>query len=407
MDRKRILLLIIFTIVVTIIGYFLYKVFFAPTTEFPTQTPTTTGQITPGGLPTAEEGVDRPAITDEERELPVAGAGRITEEIEPVVPPSIVNQLTDNQIKNAKVDKLGQVNLYNEKDGKFYRIKKDGTTELLSEDVFYRVDNVTWSPNDKEAVLEYPDGSNIYYNFETKKQVSLPKHWEEFSFSPLADKIAAKSMALSSENKWLISSNVDGSNVTLIEPLGKNADKVTVDWSPNKQVIALSQTGQALGADRQEILLIGQHGENFKSIVVEGRGFESRWSPTGEKLLYSVYSARSDYKPELWIVGASGDAIGTNRKTLNVNTWAEKCNFSGDRFVYCAVPSTLQQGAGFAPQVADNTPDVIYRIDTQTGTRTRIPTDGQHTVESLFTSEDGGTLYFTDKRQDGLFEVDI
>jgi hypothetical protein len=40
--------------------------------------------------------------------------------------------------------------------------------------------------------------------------------------------------------------------------MGENESKVTVDWSPNRQFIALSRTGDALGADREEVLFIGK-----------------------------------------------------------------------------------------------------------------------------------------------------
>lgn len=189
--------------------------------------------------------------------------------------------------------------------------------------------------------------------------------------------------------------------------MGENADKVVVNWSPNGQIIATSRTGEAQGADREEILFVGLHGENYRSIIVEGRGFESQWSPTGKKLMYSVFSGRSDFKPELWIVNAEGDSIGTGRKMLNLNTWSEKCAFNDDRFVYCAVPTSLQTGTGFAPGLADNTNDKIYKIDTETGIKTEIQTDGYHVVNNMFIGDDGKILYFTDKNKTGLFGLPI
>ena len=146
---------------------------------------------------------------------------------------------------------------------------------------------------------------------------------------------------------------------------------------------------------------------NFKSIVVEGRDLRTKWSPDGEKLLHSVYSARDGYIPELWIVGASGDAIGSGRKLLGVNTWADKCTFADSRYVYCGVPTTLETGSGFVPALADGTPDNIIRIDTQTGLKQPIGTDGTHTVNDMFVNDDGHTLYFTDKTQAGLFSVPL
>jgi hypothetical protein len=191
----------------------------------------------------------------------------------------------------------------------------------------------------------------------------------------------------------------------LVEPLGNNADQVIVDWSPNKQVVALATTGEDLGADRQEVLFLGKNGENFKSTIIEGRGLVTNWSKNGEKLLYSVHSARNEFKPELWIVSAEGDNIGANRKPIQLNTWADKCTFTDDRIAYCGVPKDLPKGAGFAPSLADGTSDDIYKIDVETGLKTKLPMTKDHTIASIFMGKDGKTLYFTDKNQAGLFSV--
>lgn len=406
MDKKRIALILIFILISIGIGYLMYRMFFAeeggmipkvpaPTAEKPTPTefppsgigaPVRPGEIPAEGLP--------PAVS-----VPVTGAGVTVTPLE--------NHLVQSRIVSPSIDKSGNANFYNQNDGKFYRVNKDGTTTLLSDQVFYNVNKVNWSPDNKQSIIEYPDGNNIYYNFQTKKQVTLPQHWEDFSFSPEGSKIAAKSMALSPENRWLITSNPDGGDIQFVESMGENAHKVTVNWSPTRKVVALSSTGDPLGADRQQILLIGQNHENFKSLTVEGLGFQSKWSPEGQQLLYNVYSSRSDYKPELWIVNADGDNIDSNRRPIAINTWADKCAFAGERYVYCGVPVELPTGAGFRPDIADTTQDQIYKIDLQTGSKTLLKTDAAHVVNTIFVSPDNQTLFFTDKTQTGLFNLNI
>lgn len=408
MDKKRLIYAAIFVVVSIGLGYLLYRFFWA-NKAVPTQKPPT-AQITPGkALPSAEE-------TGEKITVPTAGKLPTAQTI-PTTPTTIqptasvpypIKEVADTPVIGAIADRSGITKFYSQTDGKFYRVDSQGNAQALSDEVFYNVENVIWSPTKNESIIEYPDGSNIYYNFDTQKQVSLPKHWENFSFSSLGDKIAAKSIGLSPENRWLTTSDPQGKNITAIEPLGENADKVTVNWSPNQQIIATSMTGdQSLGADRQEVLFIGQHKENFKSIIVEGRGFESQWSPQGNKLLYSVYSARSNFKPELWLVNASGNNIGAERKMLNLNTWSDKCTFADERFIYCAVPTTLKTGAGFAPGLADSTEDQIYKIDITTGVRSTLSLDEFHTIDSLYIGDGGKTLYFTDKNQVGLFSFPL
>jgi Tol biopolymer transport system component len=267
----------------------------------------------------------------------------------------------------------------------------------MSDQVFYNVEKVNWGKASDKAILEYPDGSNILYDFQTQKQVTLPKHWEDFNFAPQDERIVAKSIGTSEENRFLVTSNPDGTNAKLIEELGRNQDKVHTTWSPNNQVIAYSFTGQPLGFDRQEVLLVGQNHENFKGLVVEGRGLQPKWSPTGNNLVYSVYSAAEGFRPTLWFSGASGDSINANRRNLNLQTWAEKCAFQSESTVICAVPNQLGEGAGLQPGLFVNNPDSIYRIDLETGQSINLGApEGNRSINQLVISPDGQYVYFND-----------
>jgi hypothetical protein len=418
MDKKRLALIIGFIVVCILLGYAIYRVFFRSDTP----TDTIPSDVTPGsGTGSFPLGGDRgtpPTSDGGTGSLPVdtppfggdtgtgSGVGGTTASTIPGSTPLITKPVT-TEVRGATPGQNGNVRFYNENDGKFYALDSAGQVRSLSDTVFYNVENVSWSPRTDESIIEYPDGSNIYYNFDTDKQVTLPKHWESFSFSPEGTKISAKSIGLSPDNRWLVTSDPTGNNIALVEPLGTNASKVTVDWSPNRQVVALSLTGDPIGGQRQQVLLVGQYQENFKSIEVEGRGLESQWSPEGEKLLHSVYNSRNDYKPELWIVDAAPDTAGNNRRPLGVSTWASKCTMADERTVYCGVPETLETGAGFAPEISNTTPDIFYKIDTVTGVRTTLEVDTAHVVESMFTSDDGSTLYFTDKNQSGIFSIPL
>ncbi len=408
MDKKRIALAIGFILLTIVLGYFLFKFFFAaPTSQGPNLSPIAGGPAEPGSFPTAgQAGEDVPVVSGRDQ-IPTSvqrESERFNQEF--ILGPT-ETQLTQDIVSQLTLDGNGKASFYNEQDGRFYTIDANGNIIPLSEKVFFNVENATWAPTKDRAILEYPDGSNLFYDFEAEKQVTLPKHWEDFSFDPQGNEIAAKSIGVSPENRWLITADPSGQNVTLVESLGENQNKVTVDWSPNKQVLGFSQTGEGLGAEREQILLVGKNGENFKSLVVEGRGFESNWSPKGDKIIYSVYSSRSDYKPELWISQAQGDDIGKDRRPLSINTWAEKCQFSDERFLYCGVPRQMETGVGFAPELADGTPDDLYRIDTQTGAKTKIPLSETHIIDTLTVSADGQTLYLTDKATNGIFKVEL
>ncbi len=411
MDKKRIALIGLFLLMTGLMGYAIYRVFFAPSAPTtPNQNPPST-QGDSNQFPQAATGTItgtvRPGTT-----LPQAGGSRPqqgTSNTDRTTQgqPGSITRVSGDSIIAPTMTKGGQMNYYDTGSGKFYRVDENGSVRALSDEVFYNVQNVSWSPTTNESIIEYPDGSNIYYNFDTKKQVTLPKHWQDFSFSPQGNAIAAKSVGYSPENRFLVTSDPDGSNVTAVAALGENGNYVTVDWSPNQQIIALSRTGEALGSDRQQVLFIGKNKENFPATVVEGRDLRTEWSPTGNKLLYSVYNAQNDFKPQLWIVNTSLDNLGGNRKLLNVETWSDKCSFENERFVLCGVPQSLDTGAGLAPEIANNIPDILYRIDTTTGIKTEIPMTEPHVIDDIFVNEADNAIYFTDKNQSGLFRVSL
>ncbi|PIP60560.1 hypothetical protein COX00_02415 [Candidatus Uhrbacteria bacterium CG22_combo_CG10-13_8_21_14_all_47_17] len=225
----------------------------------------------------------------------------------------------------------------------------------------------------------------------------MPQYWEDFSFSPNDAEIAAKAVGGNENNRFLVVSNPDGTNARPVEDLGANQDKVHVDWSPNNQAIAYSFTGDSLGFDRQSIVLVGKNQENFKSLVVEGRGFVPNWSPTGDNMVYSVYSSNDNYLPSLWFSGASGDNTNANRQNLNLPTWADKCAWQSQTVVICGVPTQLDTGAGLQRDAFRQVPDEIYKLNLETGERINLgQPQGGAAVDQMTITPDGSAAMFTD-----------
>lgn len=414
---KRILIIIFFLVVVIGLTYLLYFVFFKPPKIAPPAEKPPEVEAPPARLPITKEIWER--LTIEERAKIGLPLYEWPEEKPAIAPPVVekpiipeisdvalggktwINPVSTDLVQDAVLSPDGQNSYYyNKTDGKFYQIDKDGQKRLLSDKTFYNVQQVNWSPTKDKAILEYPDGFKIMYDFQKQKQYTLPKNWQEFSWQSNGQQIAFKATSKYEENNWLAVARPDGSEAQPIEHIGKNADKVTVSWSPNNQVIAFSATGQPKGTMEQEILLIGQHGENFKSLMVDGRGFEPKWSPQGDKITYSVYNADSGYRPTLYIVNAQGDEIGTGHFNTGLNTWAHKCTFnSSGSSLYCAVPRNLPEGAGIMPNLASNIQDDFYRVDMRTGEVSFLAEGamGGYDVSKMYLSSDESLLYFVDK----------
>ncbi|HPY08884.1 MAG: hypothetical protein ACOX0H_02870 [Patescibacteria group bacterium] len=413
---KKIFLILGFIFLAFLFGFLLWKFFFQTTSVIPVPPSEEIGG-TPGAFPTVGPGGE---IGDEftgPGQLPSTegdySPGTPVGEPDPAASaPSIIasggltetKPIVEDRIINPTISSSGSVNYYNTNDGYFYSIDENGNAVRLSDKVFHQVEAVTWAPDVDKAIIEYPDGSKIMYNFDTDKQVTLPNYWEDFSFASGGEEIVAKSIGLDPDNRWLIVSNSDGSQATALEPIGTRANYVFPDWSPNNQIVATYTRG--VDFDRQEVFFVGLHGENFKSTIIEGRGLQSQWSANGDKLLYSVYHSRDEYIPKLWIVGASGDTIGANRSSLELNTWADKCTFASNSEVYCAVPERLEPGAGMFPELADRTKDNLYKIDLSTGAKNLIAVpNGAFNISQIVVPDNQKYLYFTDKSTGQLYQI--
>jgi WD40 repeat protein len=401
---KKIFLVIGFLAVVFLLAYLLYALFFKPSLDI--SQPIDTAPAVPGTFPQAGTGPGQIVAPSDNQQFPIIPAEKKPDEIASGGLTKTEKIFSDSNL-GATIGKDGKtLQFYNPTEKKFYKISNDGELELLSNQDFFNIENIVWSPNKDKAVIEYPDGAKIIYDFNANKQITLPKHWKDFDFSPAGDKLVLKSMGLDPSNRWLAVSNTDGSQTIAIEHLGTKDANVYPLWSPNQQIIAMFTEG--IDFDRQEVYFVGLNNENFKSTIIEGRGFQPIWSERGDKLVYSVYSSNNDFKPMLWVVNASGEAIGSGRKSLGIETWAEKCVFADNNSVYCAVPKDLESGAGIFPELADHTNDDLYKIDINTGLRqlVAIP-DGIYNMSNLNLNNDNSVLYFTDKKQNEIYKINL
>jgi hypothetical protein len=407
---KKVLIILGFLAMVFMFAFLIYSFFFkTPAEPTPIQQPIgpTTGS---GGLP----GIGNANINGNVGEVNVntglPETGKIPQEVSQIANGGLTETkpVIDKAVEDITMSSNGSLNYYDKDSGKFYRRLSDGTISEISSKVFYNVSNVTWSNQGDRAIMEYPDGSKTFYDFTGKRQYTLPKEMKNFSFSATGDKIGAQVIGPTQESNWLVTSNPDGSNLNFLEPIGDKGNDVAVNWSPNSQVVATFRDTH--DAVRQEIIFIGQNQENFKSLIVPGRGFTGQWTPDSNKMLYSVYNQGSDYKPTLYLVDANGDNIGNNNAGINLNTWSDKCTISRDSSsAYCAVPRDLPFGSGWYPELADGLPDDFYQVDLKSGRTSllAIPSGGDYSANHIFLSSDERMLYFTDQVTGRVYNINL
>ena len=411
-NYQRLILSILFSITVIILGYIIYYIFFKPIPNAPgtrrVVAPPTTELPSSGKRPSGSAGTEGEGA--ENQTLPVAGSV-------PIAPPDEIASgnktyavpVIYSGTKGAALDSSGKLNYYNELDGKFYAVDSLGNSETRSLETFPNASNITFSPNGNNAVIEFPDNTKIMYDFKNSRQYTLPSEAQDIQFSRASDQLAYEFITDNPDNNWLIVAKTTGESASAVEHIGTaNIDDILVNWSPDNTKIAFFR--KSGGLNSEEVFLVGQNQENFKSLKVNGRGFEGTWSPNGDKLVYTVYHPDSGYRPELWVTQSGDENIGTGNKNLGIRTWTSKCAFGDNKSLYCAVPLYLEEGTGIYPALSEEVPDMIYKINPDTGFKQQIaiPTNslglGFYTVQKLMVPPDGSILYMTDSNG-GVYEI--
>jgi hypothetical protein len=411
---KKILYILGFLAVVILMALALYFVFFRPTPPPTVVTPT---PEFPGGLTPAQPGVQPGIPGEEEPGVLTPAPGIVVPPTPGVISPAQISSVAvGGPVVSQKIvaadsafstinSNGNSLNYYDQTTGLFTKVDEFGVKELLSSKVFRDVQNVSWAPTADKAVLEFPDGSNIIYNFETEQSYTLPRQFEDFSFSPDSNQIAAKDLKLNKEDRWLVIVDDTGQNKKLTEHLGENEDRVTVKWNPNDLIIAT--TAKSIDRDRAEVLLLGKNNERFSRMIVQGRDMRYQYSENGNRMAYSVYNTLSSYLPTLWITSTDINNVDSNRINTGLNTWADKCAFLGNTDIYCAVPKEIGAYSGILP--SENTSDdVIYHINANSGTSELIaePLFGTR-IGQLTVSKDGENLYYTDSRTGSINKINL
>jgi hypothetical protein len=100
--------------------------------------------------------------------------------------------------------------------------------------------------------------------------------------------------------------------------------------------------------------------------------------------------------------------MGANRRSINLNTWADKCAWASDSLLYCAVPQNLPSNAGLMRSEFNTLPDDIYRVDLNANSLTKINNaDQTHPVRNPILSKDGKKFMFTDSETGTLYSYDL
>lgn len=165
-ERTKFILKVIgFITACILIALAIYFTFFHRATTVTIENGGTTSGTT-GGLPTANNGTGG---TSGSSSGSSSGNGSTS------LPPSkvanggntITTLLTNTKVLSPTVTASGSVAYYDPADGKFYTMTPTETSPRSPSKRSPKRQSVTFDTGATEAVIEYPDGSNVVYNFDT------------------------------------------------------------------------------------------------------------------------------------------------------------------------------------------------------------------------------------------------
>ena len=406
---KQILLIVFFVAIAIGMLIMVYFVFFKPVQPIPVGNANVNGE---GGVLPDTNVNTGPTII----EVPVANVNAVTglPDVDTVARggSTLVTLVTDGGTVQDVDFVNGAFRYYDPETGEFYVLDADGNKVLLSDKKFKGVEKVKFSNAGKQAILTFEDGRNLFYDFDKGDQATLPAEFKDIEFSEGGDRIAFEFDG-TGNNKRLGLSNPNGTSITILDDLSEpDMLRLTeVDWSPTGAVVA--SVHQPETATTQKVYFYGQNDERYDVMYIDGYGFDSSWSPQGDRLLYNSYNPETGYRPLLQVASASGGTV-TGQYALGLYTWQEKCSFASNdsNTLYCGVPNSLPENSGVLPQL-NSSPDTIYKIDLRSGVSSplAVPTnsDGVNNfrVESMYTSPDGKQLYFKDEISGQLYSINL
>lgn len=300
--------------------------------------------------------------------------------------------ITDKKVFSAtnSLDK-GDILYFEKNTGKLYAYNLDTKIErVISDKAVPDFISALWSPTKKEILGYFTSSNGIitkYINLGTGKEVVL-NNAHSVAFSPDGNLIAYYSADNASDSES--AENTQGiNNIIISQPDGQYQKKVLttrvenpiLGW-PDKETLAFRTPGQ-------EIYLLSED-HKLSKLLDTKIDLGEKWSPSGNKLLFSALSANPDESDtKLWVK----DRVLNQEKEL-IPGLASKCIWSIDSVnAYCAFSKSPSS-------------DDIYIINTDDGS-SKLVLELNMAIKEMFLSPTEDYLIFTNSSDDKLYSIKI
>ena len=383
---KKILIIIISVLILALIGLLIYNLFIKPPKEV---------GLGPGELPDGEEGEE-----EEEEE----------EEITPR-PELKVKAISTERVLAPTLSADGlRVIYYSQYNGNVWQSAFDGSSLIkISSVVLDDLAKIIWSPDKIKVISIYHDAeeniSKSFYDYNTGKVALLDPSIQESAWSPNSDKIVYQYTNELIDVNNLGTANPDGTNwQNIFQVRMKN---INLDWIGSEIAFYEKASGLALSS----LFLLDLPTKELTKILSNTYGMAIKWSPQGNKILYSKTNSEGKHIG-LYVILKDG----SKEANIQTSTLAEKCAWSqDDRSIFCAVPKII----GIDEVLPDNfykgsfiSDDEFWKINLETGERTILLEPWEKGEEiynaiDLFLSPLEDYLFFVNKLDGLLYSVEL
>lgn len=383
---KKILIIIITILIIALVGFLVYNFFIKKPGE---------EEYIPGEFPEGEEGEYIPS--EEEGFAPQQAIKIKAISQEAVLAPTLT------------ADKKGVI-YYSRSNGNVWQSDFDGSNLApVSDVVLDSLVKILWSPDKNKVISIFQDAleniSKYFYSYETGKALPLNKYTNYIAWAPDGSKIAYQYQNEFTDENNISISNPDGSGFSVI--LKTRMKDLIVEWPKGTEIFLREK---ASGLVQGSLYSLNTLTKTFTKIISDIYGFSVEWSPDGNKILYSQTSPNGKN-----ITIFTADRSGSNQKTTEVKTLAEKCVWSQDpRIIFCAIPKNINEANILPDDFYKGTflaNDEFWKINVENGEKNKILEDSQmietYDATNLFLSPEEGYLFFINKVNGLLYSIKL
>lgn len=258
----------------------------------------------------------------------------------------------------------------------------DKNNEVIS---FYDFSGRLWQFNETEekpTLIDQAPNENL-------AEIIWPK-----VFSPDSKKIVYQ------KNSGLFTSDSGGKNQKTLASDLKIKD-VILKWPSANNIAIVSKPSGAIAGN---LWLFDVRNSNINKVIDSFFGLETLFSPDGSSFIYS-YTDQNGKNPILGFY----DKNGGKKIISNVSTLVDKCAWSTNNYIYCAVPKSWPDFAILPDDYYKNaflTNDDIWKINVETGEKILI---FEHigNISNLAVSRDESRVFFISKENQFLYKLII